>query len=183
VNYDAPGAKKGSEYTHGMPKAHLQSAREAIERAVEGLSPEIIARGVTGRWSIAEILEHLTLAFSANAAWLERALASGELKARPPKLPELLVRILVVDLGYFPKAKAPELTRPSGSIPRERSVTSIFAALSRLETTLTRVSERFGDEVRVANHPYFAGLTVRQWRKFHWRHTRHHMRQVRDRRN
>ena len=37
----------------------------------------------------------------------------------------------------------------------------------------------FGDSVPVSNHPFFAGLTVRQWRKFHWRHAQHHMKQVR----
>jgi hypothetical protein len=90
--------------------------------------------------------------------------------------------MLVMDIGYFPRATAPETTRPTRSIPPERSVSAILEALSKNHATLARVSERFGDEVRVANHPYFSGLTVPQWRKFHWQHTRHHMRQVRDRR-
>ena len=37
---------------------------------------------------------------------------------------------------------------------------------------------RFGDRTPLLNHPYFAGMSVRQWRKFHWRHTVHHMKQV-----
>jgi DinB family protein len=165
-----------------MPEDHLQAAREAIERSVVGLNAETIARPVPGRWSIGEILEHLTLAFSTNASWLEKALASGELRARAPRLPERLARMLVVEIGYFPRANAPEMTRPSSSIPPEQSVGAILSALDRLDATLARVSARFGDHVRVANHPYFAGLTVPQWRKFHWRHTVHHMRQVRERR-
>lgn len=165
-----------------MPNRYFEETREAIETAVEGLTPDAIAREVPGRWSIGEILEHLTLSFTANAAALEKALASGELRARRPGIKETLVRMLVMDIGYFPRAKAPETTRPTRSIPPERSVSAILEAFSKNHATLARVSERFGDEVRVANHPYFSGLTVPQWRKFHWQHTRHHMRQVRDRR-
>ena len=165
-----------------MRDEHLGAARAAIEHAVEGLTPQLIARDVPGRWSIGEILEHLTLAFTANAVALGKALESGELRARRPTIKAVLIRTLVVDGGYFPRAKAPEMTRPTRSIPPERSVGQILDALSKLDETLTRVSGKFGDRVLVANHPYFMGLTVPQWRKFHWRHTVHHMKQVRERR-
>lgn len=164
-----------------MPNAYLDAARDEIERAIQGLAPAAIARGVPDHWSIGEILEHLTLAFTANAAALEKPLASGELRARTPNLAATLLRVLVVDVGYFPRATAPEMTRPTGSIPPERSAGGILDALSALDATLIRVSERFGDDVRVATHPYLSGLTVPQWRKFHWRHTVHHMKQIRAR--
>ncbi|MGH8638452.1 MAG: DinB family protein, partial [Burkholderiales bacterium] len=41
--------------------SRLRSAFDAIEQAAGGLTPEVLARPVPGRWSIAEILEHLTL--------------------------------------------------------------------------------------------------------------------------
>lgn len=165
-----------------MIQEYLDAARAALGQAVAGLDAEAIARPIPGRWSIAEILEHLTLAFTVNAAALEKALASGELRARAPSVTATLLRMLVLDIGYFPRVQAPETTRPKRTIPADQSVSAILAALARLDATLTRVSDRFGDGVPVANHPYFAGLTVPQWRKFHWRHTRHHMRQVRARR-
>jgi hypothetical protein len=117
----------------------------------------------------------------ANTVAFEKALASGELRARRGVLKQRLGRALVVDLGYFPRARAPEMTTPSGTIPVERSVTAIREALEKLDEALSQVAARFGDDVLVANHPYFAGMTIRQWRKFHWRHTVHHMRQVRQR--
>ena len=162
---------------------YLMAARQAIDAAVGALPLETIARRPPepGRWSIAQILEHLTLAFRANAAAFEKALASGELRARRAVLKQRLGRMMVVDLGYFPRARAPEMTTPSGSIPAETSVAAIREALDTLDGVLSRVAARFGDDVLVANHPYFAGMTVRQWRKFHWRHAVHHMRQVRQR--
>lgn len=161
--------------------AFLQLALDTIDEAAGRLDAPVMARPVAGQWSIAEILEHLTLAFRANAAGLEKALASGELRARQPRFKERLARILVVDAGYFPRVEAPAMTRPHASIPPERSLAAIREGLTALDATLTRVAARFGEAALVSNHPYFAGLTVRQWRKFHWRHTLHHMRQVRAR--
>lgn len=165
-----------------MRNQHLAAAGTAIERSVAGLTPEVLAREVPGHWSIAEILEHLTLAFRANAAALEKALASGELRARRATLKAALIRTLVIDVGYFPRATAPKMTTPSRSIPPEQSISAILDALVTLDATIARTSERFGDSVLVVNHPYFMGLTVPQWCKFHWRHTVHHMKQVRKRR-
>jgi hypothetical protein len=161
--------------------AHLLAARQAIDDAAGRLSGETLARKRNGRWSIAEILEHLTLAFTANAAVLEKALASGELRARQPTLKQTIGRIVVVDVGYFPRVEAPSMTRPIGTVPSDRAVSAIRDALDALDATLARVGDQFGLDVRVSNHPYLGGLTVRQWQKFHWRHTRHHMKQVRER--
>jgi hypothetical protein len=156
----------------------LQAAREAIRTAAGGLSGEVLTRKVDARWSIAEILEHLTLAFTAHAAALEKPLASGELRVHTPALKQVLGRVMVVEFGYFPRVEAPSMTRPSGTIPAERALTAIDDALETLDRTLDRVEAKFGAAVPVTNHPYFGGMSVNQWRKFHWRHTVHHMKQV-----
>ena len=159
---------------------YIAGALEAIDETVGDLPVEIIARRPTDpeRWSIAQILEHLTLAFRANRAVFEKALASGELRARRPTLKQRMLKVLVVDVGHFPRATAPELTRPSGSIPAAESLAAIRSALEALDATLTLVAARFGTAALAANHPYFGGMSVAQWRKFHWRHTLHHMKQV-----
>lgn len=159
---------------------YLQAARDAIENAVGPLPIEVIARPAGGKWSIAEILEHLALAFAANARALDKAVASGELRARKPGARQVMGRVIVIDVGYFPRVAAPEGTRPTGTAP-ERSLPSVREALVQVDTALAGAATRFGEDVRVANHPYFGGLTVRQWRKFHWRHTCHHMSQVHQR--
>jgi Protein of unknown function (DUF1569) len=160
---------------------YLRRALEEVERAVSSLDAAAMVRSVDGRWSACDILEHLTLAFKANTAAFEKALASGTLKARPPRVSQRLSKLVVMDLGYFPRVEAPETTRPCGSITPEGSLAAIRDALTTLDTAMTRVVERFGAHALAANHPFFAGLTVPEWRKFHWRHTVHHMRQVRER--
>jgi hypothetical protein len=161
--------------------SYLRAAWTEIEGATRGLGPDQLARAAAlpGRWTIPQILEHLMLAFAGNTKAFEKALASGEARGRPAVLKQRIGRLLVVDLGYFPKARAPEMTIPSGSVPPEQIVEAVRLALDTLDGTLDRVAARFGDDALVANHPYFGGMTVAQWRKFHWRHTVHHARQIR----
>lgn len=160
---------------------YLKRALEEIERTVVPLDTAVLSRTVEGRWSACDILEHLMLAFKANAATFDKALASGTLRARSPRLAQRVGKLLVIDLGYFPRVEAPEGTRPCGSITPSGSLAAIRGALVVLDATMSRVVARFGIEPLAANHPYFAGLTIPQWRKFHWRHTVHHMRQVKER--
>lgn len=160
---------------------YLERASEEIHAATGHLTVEGMARRIPGKWSIAEILEHLTLTFALNVRSLEKALAAGETKSARPTAFKWLSRIIVIDLGYFPPARAPELVTPRGSIEPERSRAAIHDALVTLDTTLDRAAARFGSQTPLLKHAFFAGLTVPQWRKFHWRHTRHHMGQVRKR--
>ncbi len=176
----AAGAGGGTPRGAAMHE-HLQRARSAIEGATAHLTVELIGRAFPGKWSVAEILEHLTLTFTTNADALAKALASGEPRAARPTLLQFLGRVLVIDLGVFPRANAPAAVTPRGSIPPERAREAIAAALVRVDAALELAAARFGERTPLLRHAYFAGLTVRQWRRFHWRHTRHHMRQVRAR--
>ena len=160
---------------------YLQSALDEVETTVGPLSADRIACPIHGRWSVGEIVEHLTLAFTLNAAAFEKALESGVLKVRQPGLVQRLGRFVVIELGYFPRVETPESTRPRGTVAADRSVAAVRDALARLDATMYRIVNRFGEHAPSANHPYFAGMSVRDWRKFHWRHTRHHMRQVQQR--
>jgi hypothetical protein len=160
----------------------LQRAHDEISRATGHLTVDQIARPVAGKWSVAEILEHLTLAFRTNLRGLEKAMAQGEPLARRPSPKQACIRMLVVDVGYFPEgAKAPDVVVPRGTIAPELSRDALLEALAGLDEGLSRAAERFGEGTPLLSHPYFAAMTVGDWRKFHWRHAAHHMKQVRRR--
>ena len=159
---------------------YLDRAGAVIGRTLDALPAGALATPGDGRWSIAEILEHLTLAFRGTAASVDRVLADGVPAARP-RLAQAAARVLVCDIGYFPRAETPEVARPSGSVSPADAPAALRAALEALDGALARAHGRFGDRIPVAAHPYFGGMSVAQWRKFHWRHTEHHMRQVRER--
>lgn len=160
---------------------HLRRALDAIDAAARGLTPEQIARPVPGRWSIAQILEHLALACSRGATAARRALAEGEPIVRRPRVRQVLARTLVVDLGYFPRARAPRGVVPSTDPDPERALAAARDALADIDGALTEAAARFGEDTPLFDHPYFAGMSAAQWRRFHWRHTLHHVRQIRQR--
>ena len=160
---------------------YLKRAHDEIVAATGHLSVEQLARTAGGKWSPALILEHLTLTFRLNVSALEKALASGATKAHKPSFYQWLSRVLVLDVGYFPRANAPEGVVPSGSIPPEQVRGAIAEALTTLDASLDRAAARFGERTPLLRHAFFAAMTVPQWRRFHWRHARHHMRQVRER--
>lgn len=135
-----------------------------------------------GKWSASEILEHLARAFGGTTKGLRRCLDAGGSSAGSPTLKNRVAATMVVGLGYFPTGRlAPERTRPKG-IPPEEAMQSIRENLTAMDEALAECEERFGRHDAILDHPVLGPLTVAQWRKFHWMHTRHHMKQVMKRR-
>lgn len=158
----------------------LARVRSRIEQVTADLTVAQIAGAPTDGWSVAQILEHLALAYRATTRGLERAMASGDLRAPAPSPQQWLARTIVIGLGYFPKVKAPEDAVPKG-MPPDAVRGVLRSALVEMDEALGRAASRFGSGTRVVKHPYFGGLTVPQWRRFHLRHTEHHLRQVEER--
>ncbi len=161
---------------------YLQRALDAIESIVGGLGPEAWDQAPPGKWSPAQILEHLGKAFAGTAYILDKGVADGAPKGRPPSWRQRLFAALVVDVGYFPTGvPAPEITRPQG-LRGPEALAFARDTLRDLDAAAVRCEARFGRRALVANHPILGGFTVGRWRRFHWRHTVHHMRQIAHRR-
>jgi len=156
----------------------LELALQAIDAATRGMSGEQLAAHPEGKWSAAEILEHLSIAFGSTARSLDKALASGKPKISPPTLYQRGAALLVANIGYFPPGRqAPEFTRPKG-MEGETALRTIRENLVAMDAAITRCEERFGRGRKIATHPVLGPLSVPQWRKFHLVHTRHHMKQI-----
>jgi hypothetical protein len=156
----------------------LQRTLQAIDAATRGMSGEQLAAHPEGKWSAAQILEHLAIAFGSTARGLEKCLVSGQPKVTPPTLYQRGATLLVAGIGYFPPGrKAPEFTQPKG-MDGETALRAIRENLVAMDGAITRCEERFGRGRKIANHPVLGPLNVPQWRKFHLVHTRHHMKQI-----
>ncbi len=157
---------------------HLRRARALIDDTVAGLAHEALAWHEDGRWSTAEILDHLAKTYGGTAYIFRKCLADDGPKGRPPSVGEGLRAFVLLRLGYFPSGiKAPAMTLPDGLAPFE-ALDAARTRLAALDAVAAQCAERFGARARIANHPILGGLTVQQWRRFHWIHTRHHMRQI-----
>ena len=66
--------------------SYLQRLQQAIESATRGMTIEDLTRHPEGKWSAAEILEHLFLTYTGTIKGFERCLAAGKPLARSPRL-------------------------------------------------------------------------------------------------
>ncbi len=158
--------------------ADLQRTLDTLHSATDGLTAADLAWHSPGKWSAAQIVEHLTKAYASTAYILNRCVEAGQPKARRDTWRERLATFVVVGLGYLPSGReAPEVTRPSDHPPAD-VVAGAVATLRELDEVAARAEARFGAAVALANHPILGPLNVREWRRFHLVHTRHHAKQI-----
>lgn len=155
----------------------LQQALDDIRRATTGMTVEQLAWHPPGKWSAAEILEHLTLTFLGTAKGMHRVAQSGANGAGKVTLKQRMSVFVVTRLGYFPSGrKSPEMVDPKSSEPTT-AVARIVEALTSMDAVLRDIEAKIGRKAKVP-HPILGPLTIRQWKQFHRIHTRHHMKQI-----
>jgi hypothetical protein len=157
----------------------LERTLKEIDSATVGMTDAQLAWHPNGKWSSGDILEHLSLAFSNTVVGMRKRLESGRPTNRRPTAKERLHTFVLTRLGYFPTGRAaPEGVVPQGVPPRE-AFNSIRQNLIAMDGAIADCEARFGSKIKIANHPSLGPLTAREWRRFHYVHTRHHMRQIR----
>src|ERR1041385_6501256 len=146
---------------------------------MRGMTREEMLRERQGKWSIAQVFEHLYLTYTGTVKGCERSLASPSSLATPQTAKQRVMTLVVVRLGFYPRGiQSPQQVRPKG-IPIEQQVISdIERQITVMDESLTRCEKRLGRHNKLFNHPVLGALTADQWRKFHWLHGRHHIRQV-----
>ena len=158
---------------------YLERLQKAIASETDGMSEEALNRHHDGKWSAAEILEHLYLTYAGTTKGFERCLQSGEPLARSVTLQDRWRVWVVVGLGYLPEGrKAPKNTVPGG-LPLPRVQAEVAAKIAAMDAIISRAEERYGKQTRLLDHPILGPLRGREWRKFHLVHGQHHLRQIR----
>jgi hypothetical protein len=158
----------------------LLDALQEIDSATEGMSDAELLYRPEGKWSAAQILEHLSLAFEHTVKGMNRCLAAGKNLGDQPTMKQRLFHMIVLDLKHFPRGRpAPEMVVPKGEQGGLEAVDRIRKALVAMDQTLADCRTRLGTTGRLANHPVLGPLTNEQWCRFHYVHTKHHMIQVR----
>jgi hypothetical protein len=158
--------------------SYLERLQAAIISATEGMTTPDLTRHPAGKWSTAEVLEHLYLSYTGTTKGCERCLQAGKPLARTPNLKDRLATAVVVGAGYFPPGReAPKQTRPRG-VPAEKVAVDIGPQIVAMDILLGQCETRYGKRTRILDHPELGPLTAAQWRKFHWVHGKHHVKQI-----
>jgi len=156
----------------------LQGVKDAIEAAAGGMSAQQLDQHPEGKWSAAGILEHLSITFGGTARLMRKCMEDGKPLGSAPTLKQRLATMLVTGWGYFPTGRpAPDFARPKG-LEGGAALQSIRENLAAMDQALAECEQRFGSEVKIADHVVLGPLTIPQWRRFHLAHTRHHMKQI-----
>lgn len=162
--------------------AWLDRLRKEIEETTSGLRDSDWSRAPKERWNSAQIIEHLGRSYGTTAKMLELSMGvGGPPQVRAAKIPELLKKLLIVNLGVLPSgAKSPAMVTPrgdSGPVALERALRN----LERMDAAIAAAVERWGSEEPIAMHPILGPLNPGQWRKFHYVHGHHHLLQIQQR--
>src|SRR2546429_9932120 len=95
--------------------SYLDRLRTAIASATSGMTTDDLIRHREGKWSTAEVLEHLYLSYTGTTKGCERCLQAGRPLSRAPRLKDRLVTAAFVGGGFFsPWRGGPEKNRSRG---------------------------------------------------------------------
>ena len=155
----------------------LEELRRALESAVAGMSNREMNWHPAEKWSAAEVLEHLYLTYTGTIKGFERVLVAGKPIVRRASVKQRLRTLVVLGFGHLPHGrKAPKQTVPRG-LDSETVRTEVVQKLEAMDEIIAQCEVRFGHG-KVLDHPILGPLTAAQWRKFHWIHGHHHVKQI-----
>jgi hypothetical protein len=162
----------------GDVSPELEQVRREAERVTSEMSKADWHHAPPGKWSCAQIFEHLLLSYAATTNGTRKAMETGKPLGGRPTLRDRISTFYVAGLGLLPSGRtAPKHTQPKEGGGLE-SLRQFNDALVAMDATLTDAEKRFGGQVRLLDHPILGPLTATQWRRFHRTHARHHLKQI-----
>jgi hypothetical protein len=161
--------------------SHLDRLRRELEDVMSDLTPGNVGRAPAEKWNSAQILEHLFMSYKGTNLGIARCLEKNRPLGTAPSLKQKAMSFVVTGLGYFPTGrKSPTIALPHG-IPMEEVRQGMVLELNKMQAGLDECERKFGGSVKLLDHPILGPLSVTQWRKLHWMHGQHHIRQIRSR--
>jgi hypothetical protein len=159
--------------------SHLEELKQAVESAVDGLSTEQLSWHPAAKWCAAEVLEHLYLTYTGTIKGFAKVLEAGKPLATQASMKQRVRTVVVVGFQHLPEGRqAPANTRPRG-LPAEKVRSEVGVKIVEMDTIIAQCEARFGRDISLLDHPILGPLTAMQWRKFHFVHGRHHVKQLR----
>lgn len=167
----------------GSQRQEAQSLGEVVTALLDPLEGRPAAdwkRAPDGKWTPAQIIEHIVLSLEASGERFEKRRDKPPMDRRSNLL-QTVVRNLVLRTEWFPSGgTAPAMTVPSPSPDPPILERRLRAGVARFERLAAELLPARGSDLFVAHH-IFGDLTLPEWLRFHVVHTRHHAKQLRER--
>ena len=157
----------------------MENLRQEVEASISGLTGEQLSWHPPGKWSAAEVLEHLFLTYTGTIKGFDRFETSQQPRTAATWR-QRRSKLAVVALGYMPPGReAPTFARPRG-LPVEKVLSEIGPKIAEMDEVIRRSERKYGTRAKLLEHVFLGPLTGPEWRKFHLVHGRHHLKQVRE---
>lgn len=135
-------------------------------------------RAPPGKWTPAQIVEHLAISLERSARGFEKA--TGGRHRRPATPLERVACWLVLGLGWTPPGvRAARGTSPAARVEAADAERHFRDGLAHWATLESRAIG--GDPRTFVHHPRLGDLDLEEWLRFHAWHCRHHAKQIRRR--
>jgi uncharacterized damage-inducible protein DinB len=158
---------------------NLQATHDKFLQSIAGLSEkQWTFKPGPGRWSVAEVAEHITVAEAAILGLIQKQVitsAAAPEKREQVKGKDEMILQRMPDRSH--KAQAPEFLRPTGRWPTEADLTKAFeesrkATMDYVRTTNDDLRDHFFD------HPVFGTMDGYQWLLLLSSHSERHTAQI-----
>ncbi|MES2221699.1 MAG: DinB family protein [Acidobacteriota bacterium] len=163
----------------------LNQTRDFLAAPLTSCSAEEVARHPAGdpaRWNAQQIVEHLCATWRSTIGGLEDRLQKGRPLRTRPTFTQRYRQLAVCEFGFLPKRReAPSAVRPKAApgvpLSGNELIARFSATLAAMDEVLNRIEPQARD-APVLTHFLLGPLSVRQWRRFHRAHARHHAAQM-----
>jgi hypothetical protein len=163
------------------PYERLAELRTLVLGPLQDRADGAWERGPTGKWTPAQIVEHLALGLTLSAETFQARRNHAPMSRRPRTPAEQVGRFLIFGLRWFPPGrKAPERATPAAQINRASAEAHFVAGLEAWDQVDRALLPARRSNLFV-KHPRMGDLTIEEWMRFHVIHARHHARQIRQR--
>ncbi len=156
----------------------LQQIRREVERVTEDQNDSSWHSAPPGKWSCAQVLEHLLLSFTGTTKGLMHVMDSGRPLGSSVTLSDRFKALVVTKLGIMPEGRSATAQTNPGDGLEPDAMRRFYDALVAMDATLADVERRFGSGVKLLDHPVLGPLSGKEWRQFHRVHAMHHLKQI-----
>lgn len=159
-------------------RVHAAAVESFLRTGSEVHEVDWVRPTAPGKWSPAEIAEHVRLSFEILLADLHGERAMRVLLPAWQRVPlRWLMVPRIIRTGEFPKgARAPKEIRPTPtSATQAEALARVKSAADQFADVCARVTR---PRSRRVTHAYFGGITLPTALRFIARHTQHHERQL-----
>ncbi len=155
----------------------LDSIEPIVLDPLKGVAERDWCSAPEGKWSLAQIIEHLAIAFDLVATGFA-AVPDGQAQERNATPAQSVLRHALLGSGELPEdMKAPDISHPSDDPEPELVVARFRMGIEQTRTLI----EDWPEERQVATflrHPVLGDLNLPEWVRFHFVHCSLHSRQI-----